>query len=248
MLRPTGLSERSALERLERDGPNELPTAKPRRVFVLLKEVVTEPMVSLLIGCGVIYSVLGDRQEAALLLGFLGLIIFITLYQQKKTDAALEALRNLSSPRALVIRDGERKRIPGKEVVQDDILIVSEGDRVPADADVLAGSNLLVDESLLTGESVAVQKNAPDENTAGHDGSKLFAGTTVVRGQALARVFATGLQTEIGKIGKVLETANAEPTRLQVETGRFTKVVAIGAGALCILVVAAYGLAHGDWI
>src|SRR5690349_7873769 len=98
-------------------------------------------MVSLLIACGVIYWVIGDKQEASMLLGFLALILFITLYQQKKTDAALEALRNLSSPRALVLRDGHRKRIPGREVVRDDILVVCEGDRVPADAELLVGSN-----------------------------------------------------------------------------------------------------------
>src|SRR5215470_12395345 len=119
-------------------------------------------MVSLLIACGVIYWVLGDKQEAAMLLGFLALIVFITLYQQKKTEAALEALRNLSSPRALVIRDGRRKRISGIQVVRGDVLVVNEGDRVPADADLLAGSNVMVDESLLTGESVPVQKNLSD--------------------------------------------------------------------------------------
>jgi Ca2+-transporting ATPase len=238
-LTATGLSERSALQRLERDGPNELPAAKARGVAVLLKEVVAEPMVSLLIACGAIYLVLGDRQEAVMLLGFLGLIVFITLYQQKKTDAALEALRNLSSPRALVIRDGQRKRIPGREVVRDDILVVSEGDRVPADADILAGSNVQVDESLLTGESVPVEKS---------EAHRLFAGTTMVRGQAIARVFATGIQTEIGKIGGILEAAKPETTRLQVETRLFTRTVAGGAGALCLLVVIVYGLTRGDWI
>jgi Ca2+-transporting ATPase len=235
----TGLSDREAQQRLERDGPNELPTAKARRITVLLKEIVSEPMVSLLISCGAIYLILGDRQEAAVLLGFLAMIIFITLYQQKKTDAALEALRNLSSPRALVMRDGRRKRIPGREVVRDDILIMGEGDRVPADAVILAGSNVMVDESLLTGESVPVQKPTRE---------KLFAGTTVVRGQAVARVFATGLHTGIGKIGKVLEDAKPEVTRLQVETARFTQRVAVVAGALCLLVVIVYSLTRNDWI
>jgi Ca2+-transporting ATPase len=205
-------------------------------------------MVSLLIACGAIYLVLGDRQEATMLLGFLGLIIFITLYQQKKTDAALEALRNLSSPRALVIRDGQRRRISGREVVRDDILIVNEGDRVPADAEIITGSNVLADESLLTGESVPVQKIARADDKECIGTSKLFAGTTVVRGQAIARVFATGIQTEIGKIGKVLETAKTDVTRLQVETGRFTRIIAVGAGALCLLVAVVYALSRADWI
>jgi Ca2+-transporting ATPase len=232
-----GLSDRTARQRLERDGPNELPTTKARRISVLLKEVVSEPMVSLLIGCGAIYLVLGDRQEAAMLLGFLALIIVITLYQQKKTDTALEALRNLSSPRALVVREGQPKRIPGREVVREDILILNEGDRVPADARILAGSSVMVDESLLTGESVPV-----------HSTEKLFAGTTIVRGQAIARVSETGIQTEIGRIGKVLESASPEVTRLQVETARFTKIIAVGAGALCVMVVVVYGLTRSDWL
>jgi Ca2+-transporting ATPase len=240
-LTATGLSERGALQRLDRDGPNELPTAKARCVTVLLKEVVAEPMVSLLIACGAIYLVLGDRQEAVMLLAFLGLILFITFYQQKKTDAALEALRNLSSPRALVIRDGQRKRIAGREVVRDDILVLSEGDRVPADADIVIESNVLVDESLLTGESVPVEKSVSQAH-------RLFAGTTMVRGQAIARVFATGIQTEIGKIGKVLEAAKPDVTRLQVETSLFTRTVAVGAGALCLLVVIVYGITRSDWI
>jgi len=242
-----GLSDQAARQRLERDGPNELPTVRARPITVLVEEVVSEPMVSLLIGCGTIYFLLGDRQEAAMLLGFLALIIFITLYQQKKTDTALEALRTLSSPRALVVRNGQPRRISGREVVRDDILILSEGDRVPADAEILASSNALVDESLLTGESVPVEKVAPigaGENSA----HKLFAGTTIVRGQAFARVFATGTATELGKIGKVLEDAEPEITRLQLETARFTRIVAAGAGALCLLVVVVYGITRHDWI
>jgi Ca2+-transporting ATPase len=247
-LEPAGLSERTARQRLERDGPNELPTAKSPGISVLLKEVVSEPMVSLLIGCGALYLVLGDRQEAVMLMAFLGLIIFITLYQQKKTDTALEALRNLSSPRALVIRDRQKKRVSGREVVCGDVLIVSEGDRVPADAEILAGANVMVDESLLTGESAPVHKDVRRRNREKADEYKLFAGTTVVRGQAVARVFATAAQTEIGKIGKVLEKTHPETTRLQAETARFTKIIAAGAGMLCMLVAAAYGLSHNDWI
>lgn len=243
-----GLSERAALQRLETDGPNELPTAKARGISVLLKEVVSEPMVSLLIACGGIYWVLGDKQEAAMLLGFLALILFITLFQQKKTDAALEALRNLSSPRALVIRDGRRKRIAGREVVRDDILLVSEGDRVPADAELLMSSNVMVDESLLTGESVPVQKTLRGEGKTDNEESRLFAGTTVVRGQAIARVFATGVHTEIGKIGKVLESATPEVTPLQTETARFTTIIAVIAGALCLIVVVVYGFTRNNWI
>ena len=234
-----GISESDARQRLLEDGPNELPTSKSRRFLALLKEVLFEPMVLLLIGCGAIYMILGDRQEAIILLGFLGIIIFITIYQEQKTETALEALKNLSSPRALVIRDGQKKRIPGREVVRGDLLLLSEGDRVPADAKILSSSSLMVDESLLTGESIPVEKFSSLE---------VLAGTTVVRGQATTQVFSTGLKTELGKIGKVLETALPETTRLQAETGRLVKILAVVATALCVLVVVVYGLTRHDWL
>lgn len=234
-----GLSESEALKRFKIEGPNELPTVKSRQILVLLKEVLLEPMVSLLVGCGVIYLFLGDHQEAMMLLGFLSIIVSITIYQERKTESALEALRNLSSPRALVIRDNVKKRIAGREVVCEDILILSEGDRVPADAEIIFASNLMVDESLLTGESVPVQKENKE---------KIFAGTTVVRGQATACVFATGMKTELGKIGKVLETTEPEITLLQIETGKIVKIISIFAAALCLLVVVVYGLTRNDWL
>lgn len=234
-----GITEAEARKRLEIEGPNELPTIKSRKFLVLLKEVLFEPMVSLLLGCGIIYFFLGDNQEAVMLLGFLFIIIFITVYQESKTELALEALRNLSSPRALVLRENQKKRIPGREVVREDILILSEGDRVPADAEIIFSSNLIVDESLLTGESVPVNKINKE---------KVFAGTTVVRGQATTSVFATGMKTELGKIGKVLETAKTEVTELQTETRKLVKIISLFAVTLCILVVVVYGITRNDWL
>lgn len=234
-----GISEVVAQQHFEADGPNELPTLKSRHFLFLLKEVLLEPMVSLLVGCGVIYMFLGDKQEAIMLLGFLAIIISITIYQERKTESALEALRNLSSPRALVLRDGQKKRIPGREVVREDVLILSEGDRVPADAKILSESNLSVDESLLTGESVPVPKSVA---------TSVFAGTTIVRGQASAQVFAVGMKTEIGKIGKVLESAKPESTRLKAETKKLVNRVAVVAAGLCLLVVVVYGMTRNDWL
>src|SRR6185369_2237754 len=153
-----GLSEREAQERLEREGPNELPKAKQRRGLKLALEVVREPMILFLLASGAVYLVLGDREEALLLLGSIGLVIGIEFYQERKTERALDALRDLSSPRARVVRDAHTRRIPGREVVRDDIVLVSEGDRIPADSVVLSSLNLTVDESLLTGESAPVRK------------------------------------------------------------------------------------------
>jgi len=234
-----GLSESSARLRFEADGPNEPPTTQSRHFLVLLKEVLLEPMVTLLLGCGAIYIALGDRQEAIMLLGFLAIILGITVYQERKTELALEALRNLSSPRALVIRDGQKRRIPGREVVRGDLLVLSEGDRVAADSKLLTVSNFLTDESLLTGESLPVEKKS---------GESVFAGTTIVRGQATAKVFEIGLGTELGRIGKVLEAANAGATRLQAETRSLVRILAVIASLLCLVVVFVYALTRHDWL
>ena len=155
-----GLTEQEALERLAQEGYNELPSSKRRTFFHILLEVISEPMFLMLIACGILYLLLGDAEEATMLMGFVIVIIGITFYQEQKTERALEALRDLSSPRALVIRDGIQMRIAGREVVRDDILLVSEGDRVPADAVLLSASNISVDESLLTGESDPGTKKA----------------------------------------------------------------------------------------
>jgi Ca2+-transporting ATPase len=133
----TGLSETDAQKRLKTEGYNELPSQKKRNIFVILLHVLLEPMLLLLIGAGLIYILLGEKQDALMLLFFVFVVVGITFYQERKTERALEALKNLSSPRALVIRDGQQKRIPGREVVREDYIILQEGDRVPADAVVL---------------------------------------------------------------------------------------------------------------
>jgi Ca2+-transporting ATPase len=226
-----GLSEKEAADKLAQEGFNEIPSAKKRGIFSIAWNVMREPMLLLLIGCGTIYLVLGDIQEALLLLGFVFVIIGITLYQERKTERALEALRDLSSPRALVIRNGESKRIAGREVVCGDIIVLSEGDRVPADAVVLNGNNLMIEESLLTGESVPVHKADGEESTTmgrpGGDNSPfVYSGTLVVGGVGLAKVAATGINTEFGKIGKSLQSIEPEKTQLQKETGRVVRNLA----------------------
>ena len=183
----TGLTSREVKERQEREGFNELPTAGKRSILRIALEVFKEPMFLLLVACGSLYLLLGDIGEALMLLGFVFVVMGITIFQERKTERALEALRDLSSPRALVIRDNERQRIPGREVVRGDTIILAEGDRVPADAVLIDSLNLAVDESLLTGESVAVRKNAVKEiqpmgAPGGDDLPFVFSGTLVVQG------------------------------------------------------------------
>ena len=154
-----GLSQEQVLQKQTREGLNELPSSKPKSIFILAWGVIKEPMFLLLVACGSLYLFLGDLQEGIMLLGFVFVIMGIEFYQEKKTEKALDALKDLASPRALVIREGIEKRIPGREVVQEDLVVLQEGDRIPADGNVLYSVNLMVDESLLTGESVPVRKS-----------------------------------------------------------------------------------------
>ncbi len=248
-----GLTAQEALERLAQEGYNELPAAKKRSMLRIVLDVVREPMFILLILCGSLYLVLGDVQEALMLLGFVFVIIAITLYQEQKTERALEALRDLSSPRALVIRDGKQQRIAGREVVRDDIVLIAEGDRVPADAVVLSCTNLSVDESLLTGEAVPVRKRAWDrletiKRPGGDHLPFVYSGTLVVKGQGISQVQATGLQTEIGKIGKALRILEPEATNLQRQTDSIVKMFALVGLVLCSLAVIAFALLRGNWL
>jgi P-type Ca2+ transporter type 2C len=249
----SGLTESEAARRFKLEGANELPSSKQRSVFRIAFSVASEPMFLLLIAGGMIYLALGDPQEAVLLLGFVLVIIGITFYQERKTERALEALRDLTSPRALVIRDEKATRIAGREVVRDDILLLGEGDRVPADAVVLEQINLSLDESLLTGESLAVRKKAGTRNLelqrpGGEDLPFVYAGTLVVQGRALALVKAIGTQSEIGKIGKAIGNLESERTLLQREVGSLVRIMASAGLAFCAVVVLIYGLVRHDWL
>ncbi len=210
-------------------------------------------MFLLLVGSGLIYFALGDLAEALMLMSFVLVIIGITVYQEQKTERALEALRNLSSPRALVIRDGEQRRIPGRDVVRGDMLILAEGDRVPADGVLIAATNVSVDESLLTGESVPVRKipwtgGVHADRPGGDDQPFVYSGTLVVQGQGLVEVRSTGARTEMGKIGAVLQTVTRGETRLTAEISRIVRTVAFAGLSLCAIIVVVYGLSRGDWI
>ncbi len=246
-----GLSAAEVALRLQEDGYNELPGSQQRSIFAIALEVVREPMFLLLVACGVVYLLLGEPREAIMLLGFVFVVMGITIYQERRTERALEALRDLSSPRALVIRNGKQHRIPGREVVRDDIVMLAEGDRVPADAVLLHAVNLTADESLLTGESVPVRKMAAQgEPTAARPGGDdlpfVYSGTLVSAGQGVTRVLATGLHTEIGKIGRALQRLEPEQTLLQRQTGRLVRNLAIVGLSLCAVVVVVYAITRGN--
>jgi Ca2+-transporting ATPase len=249
-----GLTETDAASRLRTEGFNELPAAKARNLLQTAWDVLREPMILLLISAAVIYFFLGDLRDALVLMGSIFFVVGIDLYQQRKTEHALEALRDLSSPRAMVIRDGQQRRIAGREVARGDIVIVSEGDRIPADGVLLSAVNLSVDESLLTGESVSVRKAVSDHpidrigRPGGDDLPFVFSGTLVVQGQGFAEISATGAKTELGKIGKALRSIEPQATKLQSEVNRLAGVLAVLALSLCAVIAITYGLTRDSWV
>jgi Ca2+-transporting ATPase len=250
-----GLTQAEAEARLARFGPNELPRAPGRGLGSILRETLREPMFLLLLGAAGLYLALGDLAEGLFMcLGAAGSIGLVVL-QEFRSERALRALRDLSEPHAHVIRDGIQRQIPARELAPGDLLLVVEGGRMPADAVLVGGDVLSVDESTLTGESVAALKQpcpqgeemedpAPD----GEGGGRLFAGTLVVRGHGLAEVARTGADTALGRIGTSLSRIGQEPTPLQRTAARMVRVLGALAVSFCAVVAIAYGLTHGDWI
>jgi len=258
-----GLSAAQAAQRLAQDGPNALPGGQHRSLLSIAAETVREPMFLLLLAAGTLYLVFGDLQEGLTLFGFVVVTVALTLYQEGKTERAIEALRDLTSPRALVIRDGKPQRIAGRDVVRGDLLKLSEGDRVAADALLVSADGVRADESLLTGEAVPVGKRVaqPDElaraanpsETArvppgGDDQPAVYAGTLIVQGHAMARVTATGARSEIGRIGTALGTVENARSPLQKQTAVLVRNLALLALALSLVLVVVHGLMKGDWL
>jgi Ca2+-transporting ATPase len=247
---PIGLSSDEARRRLAAEGPNELPSEGPKSLTRMALEVAREPMFLLLLACGAIYLMLGDRREALMLLAFVFVVMGISLAQQRRTERSLAALRGIASPRALVLRDGEPCRIAGREVVAGDIVLLAEGDRVPADMEMLEASNLTIDESMLTGESVPVSKHARQADAIdGSDGFSLaFSGTLVTQGTGRGLVTATGPRSALGRIGASLQGLSDEDTPVQQQTRQVVKGVAIAGLALAAALAIAWGLLRDDWL
>ena len=253
MSNPTsGLSPAEAASRLATDGPNALPRAKRRSPLRIILNVLREPMLALLLAGGVVYLLLGSRAEALILLAFACMSIGITAVQEARTERVLEALRDLTSPRALVVRGGDRLRVAGADVVRGDVIVLAEGDRVPADARLLQASDLSADESLLTGEAVPVRKGVgPSADTArpgGEDQPLVYSGSLIVRGTAMAEVTATGPRSEIGKIGTSLDQLETGTPHLQRQMRTLVLAFALIGGAVALLVVGLYGWLRGDWL
>ena len=234
-----GLTNVEAQQKLKKGGYNELPNSETKSVFEIALSVIKEPMFMLLLACGSLYLIIGDYREGIILFSSIFIIIFITFYQRQKTEKALDSLKKLSSPRTLLLRDGKTKRVPSREIVIDDIMILNEGDRISADAIVIDSNHLTIDESLLTGESVPVLKE---------NGMPIYSGSLLIQGKANAKVIATGVNTGFGKIGRSLQDIKPEATRLQLEMKRLIKTLFIIGGLISVMVVIAYYQTRGNFI
>ena len=250
-----GLTAAEAAARFAADGANELPRRGPRPVWRIVLEVLREPMLALLLTGGIAYLILGDLSEALTLLAFATFSIVVTVVQETRTEHVLEALRDLSSPRALVIRDGVRVRIAGREVVCGDLMVVEQGDRVAADAVLVDAVDMQVDESLLSGESLPVTKRSAHtgetfdaHRPGGGDQPVIYAGSLIARGRGLAIVTAAGADSAIGRIGVSLATLESEAPRLRRETARIVRYCGIGGAAVALAVVLLYGFLRGGWV
>jgi Ca2+-transporting ATPase len=248
-----GLTEDDAAARLASDGFNELPRPERRTIWRIGGEVLREPMFALLLAGGAIYLMIGEPKDAIVLMAFATLSVAIAIVQEVRSERVLEALRELSSPAAIVIREGLRRRISARELVRGDLVALAEGDRVPADGVLQDALDLSTDESLLTGESAPVAKTAaaqrsPPVASPMERPDRVFAGTLVVRGTGVAEIFATGRNTEMGRIGAALESIRPEATRLTLQTRRLVRTLGLAAAAVCIGIVVILGVRSGAWI
>ena len=238
-----GLSSGEASALLKSEGYNELPVAGRRSALVIALSVVKEPMFGLLVAATTVYLLIGELKESLILSFFALLSVSIAIIQEWRSEKVLEALRDLTSPRALVMRDGKPRRIAGREVVRGDLIILAEGDRVPADARLISRDVIATDESLLTGESVPVLKNS-----GGEDSGLVYAGTLIVQGSARGIVTATGGRSEIGKIGQALKSIETEQPRLQKQTRGIVRFFAIISFLFSAFSIVIYGLRSHDWL
>ena len=251
-----GLTGAEASRRLAEFGPNELPREAGRNLPRIVIETMREPMFLLLIGAAGLYLVLGDIGEGLFLLAGALASIGLVVLQESRSEHALAALKDLSQPHARVMRDGVERRIAARELAPGDIVLVGEGERLPADGALVAGEVLSVDESALTGESAPVSKRplhadedlAPDTPPGAETGPHLFSGTLVVRGQGVAVVTRTGARSALGQIGASLAAIAHEPTPLQKTAGRLVTWLGVLAIGFCAAVVVAFGLTRGDWV
>ncbi len=237
----SGLSETEANTRLEKYGPNVLPSGKKRTLFDRLKDQLIDPLVLLLIAASVISAFIGEVVDATAIIVIVVINTIIGVYQEYKAEQALEALKKLSAPVVKVVRDGVVKRVPADALVPGDVILLEAGDKVPADARLVEVFDLMVDESVLTGESQPVFKVSepmPEDTPVPDRKNMVYMGTVVLKGRAKAVVVATGTATELGKIALSLTEIEEEKTPLQKKMAEFSAKLTLITLVIVVLVFA----------
>ncbi|MES2889156.1 MAG: HAD-IC family P-type ATPase [Pseudomonadota bacterium] len=246
---PQGLATAEAQLRLQRFGPNQLPEKPPRPVWLKFVGHFKNLLVLVLIGAAALAAFIGDTKDAAVILVVVVINACLGFYQEHRAEATLAALKQMLARHARVRRGNEVLQVDAQALVPGDIVLLEAGDRVPADARVLAAHNAEVAEAALTGESQAVGKHARPLSRGDHALAErlnmVFMNTVVTRGRLEVLVCTTGMRTEMGRISGLLEAAPEQPTPLQVQIDALGKTLAGIAGAVVALIFA-LGVLRGD--
>lgn len=237
----SGLTDAEAASRLEKDGYNELKSKGKVPIWKLFLENFKDPMVIVLLIAAGVQVVLGHLIESLIIFLVIVLNAVISVVQTKKAEGSLDALRQMSAPMAKVLRNGENKTIPARELVAGDIVLLDAGDYVPADGRIIESGSLKINEGMLTGESEPAQKQTETIEKDAPIGDRLnmvFSGSLVVYGRGIFVVTGTALKTEIGKIAELIESAEAKETPLQRKLEAFSKKLGFFILGLSILIFA----------
>ena len=237
-----GLGDAEAAERLKKHGRNELRSKPPKTIWQMLKAQIIDPMVLILIGAAAVSAVLQEWTEAAVIFTIVIVNAIIGMMQEKKAQSSLEALRNMSAPTARVLRQGEESVIPASELVVGDIVMLGDGDMVPADLRLIDSANLKVQEASLTGESVPSEKEAedllPEDCALGDRSNMAYTSAIVTYGRAAGVVVATGMDTEVGNIAGMLDNQDDTDTPLKRKLNAVGKTLTIAGLIVCALIFA----------
>ena len=249
----TGLSSSEAQARLEKYGPNKIESSNKKSMLEKIKEQILDPMVILLIVASIISAFTGDKIEAIIIIAIVIINAIMSIYQEGQAEDSVAALQKMSSPEATVVRDGKRGKVKAEDLVPGDIVILETGDIIPADIRLLDSRNLQIDESSLTGESVAVEKDAQavydTEVGIGDRSNSAFSSSIVTYGHGEGVITATGHETEIGHIATSLDSVEDKETPLQRQLKELSKKLAILVIIVCILVfVVGYFRSNMTWL